>query len=415
MTQQQPSAAPQHATSPRVSRRFAHFGQSVFARYTALAAQHNAINLSQGFPDFDGPEVAKLAAKAAIDAGHNQYAPMAGVKPVRDAIAGMWHDAGKFAIDPDTWITVTCGCSEAIGCTMAGLLNPEDEVIIFQPYFDFYEAGVAWAGCGAKFVTLHAPRSAGEPFTFDAAELERAITPRTRAILLNTPHNPTGKVFTRSELEAIARLCIAHDLVCISDEVYEHLLLPGPDGAPPPPHISIATLPGMQHRTITLSSLGKSFSLTGWKVGWAIAPPHLGAAVRAAHQFMTFSGSTPMQHGAVAVLRDAAALAQPLVSLFARNRDVLSAALARAGFVPLRSDSTYFLMADHSALSARQGLADDEALCQWLTREVGVAAIPPSVFYADKHLGRSLVRFAFCKKQSTIDAACERLAKLAAR
>jgi aspartate/methionine/tyrosine aminotransferase len=409
MSAQSQSQSQAQPLAPRVARRFASFGQSVFARYTALALQHNAINLSQGFPDFDGPELAKIAAKAAIDSGHNQYAPMTGVKPVRDAIARQWEASGRFAIDADNWVTVTCGCSEAIGCTMAGLLNPEDEIVIFQPFFDFYEAGVAWAGCGARYVTLHAPRTSTDPFTFDVADLRRAITPRTRAILLNTPHNPTGKVFTRSELESIAALCIEHDLVCISDEVYEHLLLPGSDGAAPLPHISIATLPGMRERTITLSSLGKSFSLTGWKVGWAIAPPHLSAAVRAAHQFMTFSSSTPMQHGAVAVLDRASALAKPLVELFARNRDVLSAALSRAGLTPLRSDSTYFVMADHSAVSAQHNLPDDEAFCQWLTREVGVASIPPSVFYKDKALGRNLVRFAFCKKAETIDAACERL------
>jgi N-succinyldiaminopimelate aminotransferase len=369
--------------------------------------QHNAINLSQGFPDFDGPQLAKDAAIKAINAGHNQYAPMVGVKPVRDAIAAMWNASGRFPIDADSWITVTCGCSEAIGCTFAGLLNPEDEVIIFQPFFDFYEAGVAWAGCGAKYVTLHAPTQAGAPFTFDRDELARAFGPRTKAILLNTPHNPTGKVFTRDELSFIAELCIKHDVVCISDEVYEHLIL-----EPTLPHISIATLPGMKDRTITLSSLGKSFSLTGWKVGWAICPPHLGASVRAAHQFMTFSSTTPMQHGAVAVLANAEELARPLTALFTRNRDTLARALAQAGLRPLRSDSTYFIMADHSALSARMGLPDDEAFCQWLTREVGVAAIPPSVFYADKSLGCPLARFAFCKKQETIDAACERLAKL---
>jgi aspartate/methionine/tyrosine aminotransferase len=304
-------------------------------------------------------------------------------------------------------VTVTCGCSEAIGCTLAGLLNPEDEIVIFQPFFDFYEAGVAWAGCGAKFVTLHAPTVAGAAFTFNVADLARAITPRTKAILLNTPHNPTGKVFTREELASIAELCIKHDLVCISDEVYEHLVL-----EPSLPHISIATLPGMRERTITLSSLGKSFSLTGWKVGWAIAPPHLSAAVRAAHQFMTFSSSTPMQHGAVAVLARANELAQPLIELFASNRNKLAAALTHAGLRPLRSDSTYFIMADHTAVSKRVGLADDEAFCQWLTRDIGVAAIPTSVFYVDKALGKPLVRFAFCKKQATIDAACERLARV---
>lgn len=402
-----------------VANRFQSFGQSIFAEYTALAIKHNAINLSQGFPDFDGPKLAKDAAIAAINAGHSQYAPMTGVPVLRNAIADNWNKRGAFHIEADSWITVTCGCSEAITCCFAGLFNPGDEVVIFEPYFDYYAAGVAWAGAKAKYVTLHAPKQQGGSFWFDESELRAAFSSKPRAIMLNTPHNPTGKVFTRNELELIARLCVEHNTICICDEVYEHLTY---DQSLP--HISIATLPGMKERTITLSSLGKSFSLTGWKVGWSIAPPELSAAVRAAHQFNSFSGATPLQHAAAAMINaagvDGGDTTRDLRKLFIRNRDVLSDALRKAGLDVFRSDSTYFLMADHSKVSQKIGLSTqapgaksaDRQFCEFLVREIGVAAIPPSVFYEHKQHGASLVRFAFCKKSETIDEAAKRLEKL---
>jgi aspartate/methionine/tyrosine aminotransferase len=393
--------------SSHVSQRFAGFGQSIFAEYTALATAHAAVNLSQGFPDFDGPEVAKAGAIAAIEAGHAQYAPMAGVPPLRQAIAENWSARGFGSVDPETEVTVTCGCSEAIICTCAGLLNPGDEIICFEPAFDFYAAGAAWAGAKVRFVTLHTPGSDGGGFTFDPQQLREAFTPRTRAILVNSPHNPTGKVFSREELELIASLCIEHNVVCISDEVYEHLIY-----NPAFTHIPIATLPGMRERTITLSSLGKSFSLTGWKVGWAIAPPHLTACVRAAHQFNTFSGATPLQHGAAAVLRAPGSHAAHLRELFPANMRTLSEALSAAGLRVFRADSGYFLMADHTRVSTRLGLDGDRAFCSYLTTKVGVAAIPPSVFYERTHLGRPLVRFAVCKRAETIAEAARRLGAL---
>jgi N-succinyldiaminopimelate aminotransferase len=392
----------------RTSQRFAPFGQSVFAEYTALALKHNAVNLSQGFPDFDGPDHVKAAAIAAIRAGHGQYAPMTGVPVLRRAIAGMWERRGFGVVDPDNEVTVTCGCSEALTCVFAGLLNPGDEVVIFEPYFDYYGAGLAWSGATGRFVTLHAPSRAGEPFRLDEGELRDAFTPRTRAVILNTPHNPTGKVFTHDELALVAELCVAHDVVCVSDEVYEHLIF---DESLT--HIPISTLPGMRERTITLSSLGKSFSLTGWKVGWSIAPPHLSAGVRAAHQFNSFSGATPLQHAAAEAITNPGEHTRELRELFARNRDVLGDALRAAGLRVHRSDSTYFLMADHTPVSSRLGLQGDRAFCEHLVREVGVASIPPSVFYSEPSRGASMARFAFCKKAATIDEACRRLAKLA--
>jgi aspartate/methionine/tyrosine aminotransferase len=405
-----------------VAQRFASFGESVFAKFTRLAVQHGAVNLSQGFPDFDGPQLAKDAAIAAINAGHAQYAPMIGVPPLTKAIAesyaarGFDVGLGKGQIDAAQHVTVTCGCSEALPATLMGLLNPGDEIVLFEPYFDFYIAATVMSGATPRFVALHAPTKPGEPFTFDERQLRAAFTSKTKAILLNSPHNPTGKVYTRRELELIASLCVQHNVVCISDEVYEHLTY---DAALP--HIPIANLPGMAERTITLSSLGKTFSLTGWKVGWAVAPAPLSACVRAAHQFITFSGPTPLQHGAAAIIHDmthpkdghgAMSFVQQLEKLYASNRDQLATALARVGLMPHRSDSTYFLMADHSVVSKRLGLDSDVAFCEHLTREIGVAAIPPTVFYDSKSLGRPLVRFAYCKKEATMAEAIARLAGL---
>jgi len=384
--------------------RFLPFGSSIFAEMTRLALAHNAVNLSQGFPDFDGPDAAKNAAIAAITAGHNQYARMQGVPPLNEAIARQWSQRGHGDYDPHACVTVTSGCSEAIICTLMGLLNPGDEVVVFEPFFDFYTAGAAMAGAHPRFVALR-PDSSG--FHFDEKELRRAFTTRTRAIIVNSPHNPTGKVFTRAELQLIADLCQQHNAVAITDEVYEHLTY-----NPALPHIPISTLPGMRERTITLSSIGKTFSLTGWKVGWAIADPPLTACIRACHQFNTFSTATPLQHGAAAVLANPGDTVERTRGLYLEMRDQLAAALTRAGLTVYPSDATYFLMADHTPVSTRLGLADDRAFCKHLIEQVGVAAIPPSVFYNNAELGKPLVRFAFCKKPETIAEAIRRLDKL---
>jgi len=396
-----------------VADRLRGFGPSIFSEMTGLAMRHNAINLAQGFPDFDGPEIAKDAAIGAIRAGQAQYARMIGVPPLNQAIARSYARRGfPVAVDPEAHVTVTVGCSEAIAAVCLGLLNPGDELIVFEPFFDFYTAGAAMAGAVCRPVTLHPPRQPGGAFWFDEAQLRAAFTPRTKAIFVSTPHNPTGKVFTREELTLIAELCERHDVVAISDEVYEDLWFD-----PALPHIHFATLPSMWDRTITLSSLGKTFSLTGWKVGWSVAPPHLSACVRAAHQFMTFSGATPLQHAAAAMIdHDTAHPGQhrrALCNLFISNRNLLSRTLREAGLDVYRSDGTYFLMADHTTVSKRLNLADDRAFCNYLTTQVGVAAIPPSVFYLTPGMGTNLVRFAFCKKAETMHAACERLAKLA--
>ncbi len=392
-----------------VAHRLHPFGTTIFTEMTALAVKHNAVNLAQGFPDFDGPQAAKDAAKSAIDAGHAQYARMFGVPRLNHAIAAAFTTRIHRAVEPDAHVTVTSGCTEAIPATFLGLINPGDEVILFEPFYDSYRACIALAGAVPKFVTLRPPASGDGPFEFDEDELRAAFTSRTRAILINTPHNPTGKVFTHSELSLIGLLCMKHNVLAITDEVYEHLTY-----NPDLPHISLASMAGMWERTVTLSSLGKSFSLTGWKIGWAIAPPHLTAGVRAAHQFLTFATATPLQYGAAAVIENPGPIVDGYRKLFQRNRDVLASALTNLGFRTFPSDGTYFIMADHSKVSSRLGAADDRALCHKLIEHCGVAAIPPSVFYENREHGKSFVRFAYCKKAETIDEAVRRLEKLRA-
>lgn len=399
------------STRSAVADRFAPFGTTIFTEMTRLAIEHGAVNLAQGFPDFDGPEFVKDAAVEAIREGRGQYARMSGDPALNRAIAAWWKSRSGIEADPDAEVTVTSGCTEAIAAAMLGLINAGDGVVLFEPYYDSYRASVAMAGGDARFVTLRPPASGGGPFEFRESELRRAFagTNRSaapaRAVLLNSPHNPTGKVFSRTELELIASLCIEHDAIAITDEVYGELVY-----NPALPHVSLASLPGMRERTITLSSLGKTFSLTGWKVGWAIACPRLTSAVRAAHQFLTFATATPLQIGASIALRDGDAYIAELVAQYRDARDYLAQALRDLGFKVFVPDGAYFIMVDHSQISGAMGLADDVAFCRHLTAKVGVAAIPPSVFYSDPQHGRALARFAFCKKRATLDAAITRLA-----
>jgi L-glutamine---4-(methylsulfanyl)-2-oxobutanoate aminotransferase len=391
------------------------FGTTIFAEMSALAVKHRAVNLSQGFPDFDGPEFIKQAAAEAMARGMNQYARMQGVPELNAALVRYWHRQTGQSLDGESQVTVTSGCTEAIAATLLGLLNPGDEVILFEPYYDSYKAAAFMAGAGVRTVTLRPPGSgartgmeapaSGQAFTFDPAELAAAFTARTRAIMINTPHNPTGKVFTRAELDLIARHCIERDVVAITDEVYERLTFE--DDLP---HLRMACIPGMEARTITLSSLGKTYSLTGWKIGWAIAPPDLTRAVRAAHQFITFCSPTPLQVGAAAALDRGEDAVAELSRMLSAGRDYLGAALERLGLRVFKPAGTYFIMVDHTPLS---GGRSDVEFCRWLTTEIGVAAIPPSSFYENPADGRSLARFAFCKRQETLTAAVERLERLA--
>lgn len=395
-----------------LSSRLQPFGTTIFTEMTQLAQRHSAVNLAQGFPDFDGPEFIKQAAVEAIGAGHNQYARMFGVPALNRALAETWARETGQGIEADTQVCVTSGCTEAIAAAMLGLVNPGDEVILFEPFYDSYRACVAMAGATPRFVTLHAPTTAGGTFGFDENELRGAFTSRTRAVLINTPHNPTGKVFTREEMGLIAELCQKHDVIAITDEVYERLTY-----TPDRPHVRMCTLPGMEERTLTLSSIGKTFSVTGFKVGWAIGTAQLVQGVRSAHQFLTFSTPAPMQFGAVAALThaDSPAYVRGLVEQFASSRQYLARELERLGFRVHAPDGAYFIMADWTNLRV-QGLgrlgdrfSSDGEFCKHMTEHARVAAIPPSVFYEHKAFGSCLARFAFCKKPETLREGMERL------
>ncbi len=380
--------------------RVASFGTSIFAEMTRLATEHRATNLSQGFPDFDGPEFLKRAAKDAIDVGQNQYARMLGHPTLNGAIAARWtHDTGA-SIDPDRQVQVTSGCTEALAATFLGLIEPGDEVVMFEPFYDSYRACASLAGATVRLVRL---RPGVKGWEFDEEELKRAFGERTRAILVNTPHNPTGKVFTREELTLVAGLCQRWDAIAIKDEVYDRLLYRADR-----PHVRMATLPDMEDRTLTLSSLGKSFSVTGWKVGWCIGPATLIAGVRAAHQFLTFATCTPMQLAAAEALRPGGVGDTYVGSLVEQYREGLArlgGALTEMGFGVMPVEGSYFIMADHRMM----GFRNDVELCRDLVVRGGVAAIPPSAFYENPDDGAAFVRFAFCKKRETLDVAIERL------
>ena len=378
--------------------RIAGIGTSIFTEITALAVEHGAANLGQGFPDFAAPEFVKEAAARHIREDRNQYAASAGLPRLRRALAEDYRRRwpGGPVVDPNAEVTVASGATELLHDALLAVIDPGDEVIVLEPAYDAYGPDVAMAGGTVRAVPLAPP-----DWRFDPARLEAAVGPRTRALILNSPHNPTGKMFRREELEAIAALCLRHDLLVIADEVYSEIVF----GAP---HLSIATLPGMYERTITIDSMGKTFSVTGWKVGWAIAPPPLTAALRAVHQFVTFTNASPFQEALADVLPVAArdGYYAGLRADYARRRDLLTAALRAAELEPLPIDGAYFLLAD---LRGR-GVTDDVAFCRRLIAEVGVAAIPTSAFYADPAAAPPFVRFCFAKSDETLRSAAERLA-----
>lgn len=410
-----------------LARRAQGFGTSIFTEMSALAVQHGAINLGQGFPDFAGPEWVKQAAAAAIAADLNQYAPAPGLPRLRQAIADHWARSGWRSVDPASEVTVTSGATEALCDAILALIDPGDEVILFEPAYDAYAPDVTIAGGTARYVTLYPPvqderrkaedesqavpaegerssfvlRPSSDDWWFNADELRSAFNERTKVILINTPHNPTGKVFTRAELELIAELCQEHDVIAVADEVYDQLVFDGFE------HVPIATIPGMWERTLTINSTGKTFSVTGWKIGYAVGPAHLSHAIRSIHQWVTFATSTPMQQAAAVALESSLenGYYDQLRAEYLARRDLLETVLHDAGWPTLPAHGSYFLMADIS----NAGHGDDVAFCRWLTSEVGVAAIPPSVFYADQSHAPLLARFCFAKDLKTIAAAGERL------
>jgi len=389
----------------RMSRRVAGFGTTVFVEINNLARECDAVNLGQGAPDFDGPPEVLQAAVQAVNRALNQYAPGIGMPAVREAIA---QHAARFygqKLDPETDVLVTSGATEGVFAAILGLTDPGDEVIVFEPVYDTYVPNMVMAGVMPRYVPLR-----GAHWTFDPEELAKAFNRRTRAIIVNTPHNPTGKVYSRQELAVIAELCRKHDALAITDEVYEHILY---DDAI---HTRLATLPGMAERTLTISSLGKTFSVTGWKVGWALGPASLVNAVNQAHQFITYAVASPLQAAAATALNLPSSFFENLQVNYQARRDRMVKILEHVGFQVFKPSGSYFVMIDWRGVAPAK-VQDDFQFARWLTSEIGVACIPASPFYqeSDKHLGKHCARFAVCKKHETLDAAAERLSRLAKR
>jgi N-succinyldiaminopimelate aminotransferase len=384
------------ARVPYLNARLQGYTSTIFSEMSALAVATGSLNLGQGFPDVDGPDSIKQAAIRAIEAGHNQYPPLNGIGELRSAIA--WHQKryNGLEFDPNDEILVTAGATEAIAACLLSLCETGDEVVMFEPYYDSYAACTAMAGAQRRIVQLRAPH-----WSFEAESLDDAISDRTRLILVNTPHNPTGKVFSRAELEVIAEACRRHDLIAVTDEVYEHLVYESP-------HVSLATLPGMAERTITISSAAKTFSFTGWKVGWACARPELIAAIRTAKQFLTFVNAAPFQHAIAEGLTESDDYLVEAAQVLRQKRDLLAAGLEAAGFRVFPSHGTFFLTTDIRPLSDQDGYT----FCLELPARCGVVAIPSSVFYDDKEAGRHFVRWMFSKRREVLEDAVERLGRL---
>ncbi len=378
----------------RPSKRASSFTESVIREMTRLAQLHGAINLGQGFPDFPAPEAVKEAAARAIVEDHNQYPITWGVPAFREAIADTYGRDYGMTVDPETEVCVTCGSTEAMIATFLGVLDPDDEVVVFEPFYENYAPDAILGGARLRYVTLRPP-----DWTFEEGELAAAFSERTRAIVVNSPHNPTGKVFTIEELGAIARLCERHDAIAITDEIYEHITYDGHV------HVPIATLPGMRERTVTISALSKTYSVTGWRVGWAVAPEPLMRGIRATHDFLTVAAPTPLQVAGVEALGLPRSLLAASAAEYAERRERMLRILAEAGFAARPPDGAYYVMADVASL----GFEDDVAAARYLVEVAGVAAVPGSSFFSKPALGAHLLRFAFCKRLETLDAARERL------
>ena len=383
--------------------RVSSFGTSIFTEMSALALKHGAINLSQGFPDFAAPDLVKRAAIAAVEQDFNQYAPATGLPELRSAVAATYHRDYGLEADPLAEVTITSGATEALFGAVMALVEPGDEVIVFEPAYDAYVPDIIMAGGTPHFVTLHPPNPdehGDGTWTVDTTELRAAFNGRTRAIIVNTPHNPTGKVFTLEELELIAALCNEYDVIAITDEVYDRLVFHGA-------HRPIATLPGMWERTITINSTGKTFGATGWKIGYAIAAAPLTDALRRAHQFITFATATPLQKAMAEALDDAprSGYYEALYDFYRERRDLLVDILREVGLKVGSPQGTYFVMADIRPW----GFSDDVSFCRYLMIDLGVAAIPPSVFYAEPTSAPVMARFCFAKQLETLHSAAERL------
>ena len=395
------AAQPKHFLSGRVE----HFTESVIREMTRQAMLHGAVNLAQGFPDFPAPAEIKQAAQDAVASDINQYAITWGAKSLRDAIARKAKDWQGISADPEQNITVCCGSTEAMISTLLAVCNPGDEVVIFEPFYENYGPDSVLSGARPRFVKLRPPASEGGEWTFDEKELRKAFDKNTKAIIVNTPNNPTGKVFTRAELELIRDLCVEFDVLAITDEIYEHILYDGTK------HISMASLEGMSERTVTINGMSKTYSVTGWRVGWAVAPEKITNAIRKVHDFLTVGAPAPLQEAGAAALSLPAEYYARLAEGYRTRRDHLIPALEGAGFKCFLPRGAYYVMTDISAF----GFEDDVAFTKYLVKDIGVAAVPGSSFYHDVRDGARQVRFAFCKKVETLDRAAEKLGRLRAR
>ena len=400
------SSIPEKTTKKHfLSDKVEHFTESVIREMTRQAMVHGAVNLAQGFPDFPAPADIKRAAQEAVASDVNQYAITWGAKNLRNAIARQMKVWQNIDVDPEKEITVCCGSTEAMISTLLAVCNAGDEVVIFEPFYENYGPDSVLSGAKPKFVKLSPPREDGAEWTFDEKELRRAFAKHTKAIILNTPNNPTGKVFTRAELELIRDLCLEFDVLAITDEIYEHILYDGTE------HISMASLEGMRDRTVTINGMSKTYSVTGWRVGWAVAPEKLTNAIRKVHDFLTVGAPAPLQEAGASALSLPPAYYEKLAEGYRVRRDHLMPALTAAGFKCFRPRGAYYVMTDISAF----GYPDDVSFARYLVQEIGVATVPGSSFYRDPRDGAHQIRFAFCKKPETLDEASRRLTKLHAR
>lgn len=379
------------------SQRTAQFTESVIREMTRLAMRHGAVNLAQGFPDFPAPAILKDAAKQAIDDEFNQYAITWGAKPFRDAICAKYRRTYGLEFDPEREVTVVCGSTEGMIASLLAVTNPGDEIVVFEPYYENYQPDALLAGAGRRLVTLHPP-----DWTFDRDELRRAFNARTKAIILNSPNNPTGRVFTREELEFIAQLCQEHDALCITDEIYEHIVFDGLE------HIPVMSLPGMRDRAVLVNSMSKTYSVTGWRVGWVLASPDLTDSIRKVHDFLTVGAAAPLQQAGVVALGLPDSYYAELSAGYAERRGRMLAMLERTGFRGFRPAGAYYVMADIAGF----GFPDDVAFARHLVERVGVAVVPGSSFFDHPENGRQIVRFCFCKKYETLEAAEEKLRRI---
>lgn len=381
-----------------VSDKASSFTESVIREMTRLALEHNAINLAQGFPDFPAPEIIKQAAVEAVNQDYNQYAITWGAKSLRDAISKKLKTTYNMDVDTEREMTVCCGSTEGMIASLLAVVNPGDEVIVFEPFYENYGPDAILCGAVPRFVKLYPPN-----FTFDKDELSKAFNNKTKAIIINTPNNPTGKVFTKEELKFIAGLCIENDVIAITDEIYEHIIYDGLE------HIPMATIDGMRERTITVNGISKTFSVTGWRIGYVIAPPHITSAVKKVHDFLTVGAAAPLQEAAAKVMNSCDDYYKSLNDFYTVRRDYFIKVLEDVGFKCNRPSGAYYVMADIEGF----GMGDDIEFSRYLIKDIGVAVVPASSFYRSKDSeGKNMVRFCYCKKMETLEAAAQRLTRL---